>query len=249
MRIYTPGRKSYRDFDLAIMQVPEDNSADGCSVHAYTPVIGAFSGETCYVIDRTDSAVKTATHGTTYCGDVSIDPVTGYKWGCMGCGNYYFELENGGYEIIMSFTGEGARVIANPGTASEKVLVRETSTEEQRYGVRITDGQLVLSIISDDAPDDSDAPGVDISTLIIRAIDTIALESGYTPLQDKPAPSSTPKAKTTPERTAMRPEVQTHINNKLSARKNQEAVKTIGIATGAIAVAAGIISLLGKDRD
>lgn len=262
MRVYTPGRKSYRDYGLTVMQAPDEDAAGSCSVHAYTPIIGAFSGETCYVIDRTDPAVKIATHGTTECREVGIDPVTGYKWGSMGPGSYYFELENGGYEVLVSFTGAGARMIANPGTAAEKVIVRETSAEEQRYGVRVTEGQLVLSIVSDSEAVNSASSGTDgatvqtdISTLIIRAIDTIAIESGYVPLRDKPAQNAfsglenIQKKKPTPERNAVRPEVQNHINNKLAAKKNQDAVKTIGIATGAIAVAAGIFSLLGKDKD
>ncbi len=178
-RIFTEGHSSYRDFDLVIMQAVDDEGMGACAVNAYTPITGAFAGEAAYLIDRRSHNTENATHGTADDPMLAIDPVTGYKWGRIDAdkADYYFELENGGYEVSASFTGEGARLVANPGTEYEKVLVRETTTEVQRYGIRITDGQLVLSVCEGD-------PGIDFMMLTIRAIDTIATESGYEMIYD-----------------------------------------------------------------
>ena len=174
LRIFTEGHSSYRDFDLVVMQDIEEPELDSCAANAYTPITGAFAGEACYVLDRRSSNTENATHGTLEDPMLRIDPVTGYKWGRISPdkADYYFELENGGYEVMASFTSEGARLIANPGTEYEKIMVRDTRTEEQRSGIRIIDGQLVLSVCEGE-------PEADIMTLTIRAIDTIAVESGY----------------------------------------------------------------------
>ena len=174
LRIFTEGHSSYRDFDLVVMQAIEEPELDSCAANAYTPITGAFAGEACYVLDRRSSNTENATHGTLEDPMLRIDPVTGYKWGRISPdkSDYYFELENGGYEVMASFTSEGARLIANPGTEYEKIMVRDTRTEEQRSGIRIIDGQLVLSVCEGE-------PEADIMTLTIRAIDTIAVESGY----------------------------------------------------------------------
>ena len=174
LRIFTEGHSSYRDFDLVVMQAVEESELDSCAANAYTPITGAFAGEACYVLDRRSSNTENATHGTLADPMLRIDPVTGYKWGRISSdkADYYFELENGGYEVMASFTSEGARLIANPGTEYEKIMVRDTLTEEQRSGIRIIDGQLVLSVCECE-------PEADIMTLTIRAIDTIAVESGY----------------------------------------------------------------------
>ena len=174
LRIFTEGHSSYRDFDLVVMQAVEESELDSCAANAYTPITGAFAGEACYVLDRRSSNTENATHGTLADPMLRIDPVTGYKWGRISSdkADYYFELENGGYEVMASFTAEGARLIANPGTEYEKIMVRDTQTEEQRSGIRIIDGQLVLSVCEGE-------PEADIMTLTIRAIDTIAVESGY----------------------------------------------------------------------
>ena len=156
------------------MQAAPDSDLEACAVNAYAPITGAFAGEACYILDRRSNNSENATHGNADDPMLAIDPVTGYKWGRVNPDKteYYFELENGGYEISASFTGEGARLVANPGTEYEKVLVRETTKEVQRYGMRVTDGQLILSVCEGD-------PGIDFLTLTIRAIDTIASESGY----------------------------------------------------------------------
>ena len=174
LRIFTEGHSSYRDFDLVVMQAVEESELDSCAANAYTPITGAFAGEACYVLDRRSSNTENATHGTLADPMLRIDPVTGYKWGRISPdkADYYFELENGGYEVMASFTSEGARLIANPGTEYEKIMVRDTLTSEQRSGIRIIDGQLVLSVCEGE-------PEADIMTLTIRAIDTIAVESGY----------------------------------------------------------------------
>ncbi len=174
LRIFTEGHSSYRDFDLVVMQAVPESELDSCAANAYTPITGAFAGEACYVIDRRSSNTENATHGTLADPMLRIDPVTGYKWGRISAdkADYYFEIENGGYEVMASFTSEGARLIANPGTEYEKIMVRDTTTEEQRSGIRIIDGQLVLSVCEGD-------PGADLMTLTIRAIDTVAVESGY----------------------------------------------------------------------
>ncbi len=179
LRIFTEGHSSYRDFDLVVMQAVEESELDSCAVNAYTPTTGAFAGEACYVLDRRSSNTENATHGTLEDPMLRIDPVTGYKWGRISPdkADYYFELENGGYEVMASFTSEGARLIANPGTEYEKIMVRDTQTDEQRSGIRIIDGQLVLSVCEGE-------PEADFMTLTIRAIDTIAVESGYETVYD-----------------------------------------------------------------
>ncbi|MBQ3912979.1 MAG: hypothetical protein II694_08410 [Lachnospiraceae bacterium] len=189
LRIFTEGHSSYRDFDLVVMQAIEEPELDSCAANAYTPITGAFAGEACYVLDRRSSNTENATHGTLEDPMLRIDPVTGYKWGRISPdkADYYFELENGGYEVMASFTSEGARLIANPGTEYEKIMVRDTRTEEQRSGIRIIDGQLVLSVCEGE-------PEADIMTLTIRAIDTIAVESGYELVYDGRRGDSAPAA-------------------------------------------------------
>lgn len=314
MRVYSQNHISYRDFDLAILKYSEDSQAGARTVHAYTPITGAFSGEACYILDRTGSVTESATHGSYKCsadtidcsadaidcsagaigfstGDVpafGIDPSSGYKWGHSEDGYYHFELENGGYELTASFTGTGARLISSPGTSSERVIIRETTEAPQRYGIRITDGELVLAI--------TEVEEINFATLIIRALDTTAVQSGYEPLnivqKEIPADFTTsrtassgstatkteaaarviasgsvkptaigtvsdscrqtpPGVVTNPKGTApfikVQPEVQKHINNGLAINKNKDTIKSLGIVTGALAVAAGILSLLKKD--
>lgn len=314
MRVYSQNHISYRDFDLAILKYSEDSQDGARTVHAYTPITGAFSGEACYILDRTGSVTESATHGSYKCsadtidcsagaidcsagaigfstGDVpafGIDPSSGYKWGHSEDGYYHFELENGGYELTASFTGTGARLISSPGTSSERVIIRETTEAPQRYGIRITDGELVLAI--------TEVEEINFATLIIRALDTTAVQSGYEPLnivqKEIPADFTTsrtasagstatkteaaarviasgsvkptaigtvsdscrqtpPGVMTNQKGTApfikVQPEVQKHINNGLAINKNKDTIKSLGIVTGALAVAAGILSLLKKD--
>ncbi len=323
-RIFTEEHSSYRDFDIVIMQAVDDEGMGACAVNAYTPITGAFAGEAAYLIDRRSHNTENATHGTADDPMLCIDPVTGYKWGRIDAdkADYYFELENGGYEVSASFTGTGSRLVANPGTEYEKILVRETTTEVQRYGIRITDGQLVLSVCEGD-------PGIDFMTLTIRAIDTIATESGYEMVydgrkkiaaedtdpedfpdedysdeypeeeeeydnefdeaeedysdgysseyesgeheydemrvnEDKTKAAEIPSSRTVSVKPASpmisvsktssavsekrKAATQNYINNKLAAKKNSDAKKSLGIAAAGLVLAGGIIALLKKDK-
>lgn len=258
IRIYTPGRASYRDYDLVIMRSYRLADTSVCAVHAYTKVTGAFSGEACYIIDNCGSITESPTHGSVPIGSCRIDPLTGYKWGITSPDKYSFELENGGYEIIATFGAKGARLIAYEGSDNEKVLIRESNGEEQHAGVRVTDGILKLSII----PADAETGDTMLITLIIRALDTVAVDSGYKPLKGeerssepqkftfenfRPEPykpeTDTPYTKTYPS------SVKKHVDATLAAKKSRETAKTVGIAAGALALAGSIIALLSKDKD
>lgn len=275
--ILSPDNVSFRSFDLVLMQAPED--PDACLVHAYTPIVGAFSGEACYVIDYSGSIKESGTHGTQVDSVVGIDPVTGYRWGQQDRSTFCFELENGCYELLLSCTDTSARVIASPGEAGEKLLAEHSPVEAERFIIRITNNLFVLRL--------SDSDSTTVNYLLIRAVDTIAVESGYeliSPVSESSSDSDsndfedddyesddfefeaevssdshvTRKEPTSAAKSAVagssasrkyKPEVHKHINNKLAGKKNAEAVKTVGIVTGAVALAAGIISLFTRNRD
>lgn len=262
IRIYTPGMKTFREYDFVLMQGYKLTDTSVCAVHAYTKITGAFSGEACYIIDNSGAVIETATHGSIPVGRYGIDPLTGYKWGRNNVGDMFFELEPGGYEVIATFSGPGARLIAWDETKNEKILIRESSGEAQHAGVRITDGVLKLTV----ADIDSQAADPSLVSLIIRALDTVAVESGYNPLAGDSEASEAPKfvfPKLEPGSSFTKPytnpapsftetypkQVKKHVDAALSSKKSRETAKTIGVAAGALALAGSIIALLTKDND
>ena len=305
-------------YDLVIMQPADD---EGCLVHAYTPTIGAFAGETCYIIDSasvqasaavTDSATAQAsaavtdlvsaqaaahtfpaTHGSRSVQELGIDPLTGYKWGRMERNCYFFELENGSYELVINCSA-GMCIILNPGRSDERVLAEAASGQEQHFRFRAASGSVTIMATAagksgvdcssdcgsaDSCPADCGSAGscyvedeaTGISRILIRALDTTAVDSGYVLISSadnvkneateysisdsdfsifaEASPASARKTLQKRRGDSHSSAVSSHINNKLAAQKSRQAAKTLGIATGALAVAAGLISLLGRDRD
>ncbi len=212
-KIVNTRANTYRIFDFVVMQAVSDDISVSLT-NAYSPIVGAFSGEACYIIDNSaktsnsfdnrveightrdilsevrrtldnsnsaSSIAESATHGSKHkASRLGFDAITGYKWGKQDNSEttYLFELENGNYEISASFSAPGSSLAACTVPERERVLFAETTTETSCIPVRITNGFLQLIIRGGNA---------DFTALIIRAIDTIASDSGYVQIYPEPA--------------------------------------------------------------
>lgn len=188
LRLYDPDCRLEKDYAVIVETVPENPPAVPASqeqglkrADAAAPVRGSFPGEVCYIMDATgDPHADLGTYNSQHKQPFGADPETGYVWGVSGDSQnrkYRFELEDGSYEVQIGFDvpewiGDKPSLYQNYRHDKERLLASDIDTTDNllSYKVRVSDGLLALSLVSDDG-------GVSAWRIEVHSMQTTAVEN------------------------------------------------------------------------